>query len=444
MVKNFKLSSKFDYHWSVLVVFCGILEMEDLKREDEQKSTTNLQEQDLKQQQTNSNLKRKRGRPLGSVNKKNKLNENSISNLTPIRLNKSNDKLDQSTLDKNKLEHLSPIIHLNSSINNHHQTNQAANLTQLNLSNKSSQTSLHKSPSCNSTLIRLPLINSPLNRSSVANSSFSSPNSQELNIRQPHLNLPRASLIASNFYQQAFDKLDSFNNLVNNQANKLNELKNRLDLIEREKSIENDWSTNQSVKQHEISCLLDVDKLNKYNYLNWSQSVLSQLKKSNFDIFIKYKPKLNNSEAIKLDEEIKKAILFSITFHAKETIDLYHYQYAKQLWILIKQLFYDDYVKRKMLNLNFITREDLKSLDEMKEHIAKFRTAALELDAINFKFNDKILIQLFLNTLIKQLASFHCTIKNSINETQISFKNFLDYAEAQANCEEPINLDEYL
>lgn len=62
----------------------------------------------------------------------------------------------------------------------------------------------------------------------------------------------------------------------------------------------------------------------------------------------------------------------------------------------------------------------------------KFREAVVELIVIDMKFNQHILINLFLNTLSENLPVFHKMVKRHVEAHDLNFIESLDYAASQA------------
>lgn len=244
---------------------------------------------------------------------------------------------------------------------------------------------------------------------------------------------------------QVLNKLSEIDNLLTNQMKEMENIKNRFDKFEN-KILKSCSETVESIDQANVNpelelpsiivnpngeFNLEVEQLNEYNYSTWSKSIEVKLKKYNLHIFLFNLPK-DNEVAKKCDQKVKDLILSTISLSYKSVINQNKYQFSKNLWDLIKRLFFDVYTERRDSNLNYITRSNVKKIHEVKNHITQFRTAANELKAIDLKFDENVLIELFLNTLANELTLFHSMIRQHVREFGFDYKKALNFAAAQS------------
>lgn len=174
-----------------------------------------------------------------------------------------------------------------------------------------------------------------------------------------------------------------------------------------------------------------VEKLSDYNYLKWSRSIHLQLESIKLHIFLRFTPK-KNERAIHYDQLVKESILATITPQAVARISLLSFPHTKQLWTIIRKLFYEDLLSRIEPNITYLTRTEVRTLDDVKMHVERFRIAAGELRAIDYVFSENVLIELFLNSLAKELALFRSMMRKHISELGLNYEHSLRHAETQS------------
>lgn len=262
---------------------------------------------------------------------------------------------------------------------------------------------------------------------------------------------------------KVIEKLDLLVKLVDDHTAELSKIKGEMSSIEekfvtnnlpnvKKESVEDESTSDDEsgFKSNEDAIVLRVDKLTDYNYIEWARSVVQELRRMKLKHYLHDSPTdLSNSSEIAKDEAIKKAILSAISSSSKAKIDLASCTSTKKLWLIIKHRFFDEFMNRKDFNINYITRKDALAISELKCHVNQFRQSVVELIAIELRFNENILINLFMNTLTKNLPKFRSMIKRYSQIGNLNFTEILDYAASQAHyflqilhSKEPIELDQ--
>lgn len=185
---------------------------------------------------------------------------------------------------------------------------------------------------------------------------------------------------ALTYSQQVLSKLESLSDQMNSQNNELTRIKSDLSSMEekfaagnleastnyeneikREQSSWSDRSDSESIDEISLSGVELID----YNYIEWSRSVTVQLRRMKLHHFLSNQPCLSEPEAISKDKKVKDAILDLISVSAKAKINVHAYTFTKQLWTIIKLIFYDEYVRKTDVNLSYITRKNVRAISEV-------------------------------------------------------------------------------
>lgn len=243
--------------------------------------------------------------------------------------------------------------------------------------------------------------------------------------------------------------MNSLSDLVNKQVAQFDEIRKRLDSVEARLSSEpaatgrpvTGAQANGNSNSHSRVVNFDPDnqrlvlevteKLSDFNYMKWSSSIESQLESVNLHHFLPNTPR-PDQRAMQFDDLVKESIMKTITQQAKAKISAYSFPHTKQLWVITRKLFYEDLLGRVEANIAYLTRTDIRTMDEVQEHVDQFRVAAAELRAVDHVLGENVLIELFLNSLTK-LKVFHSILRKQIRDLGLDYERSLKHAKEQCD-----------
>ena len=236
--------------------------------------------------------------------------------------------------------------------------------------------------------------------------------------------------------QNLLNQINSLTDMVRSQVEQFNELKERLDSMETR--LLGDGHNESSVpgtvapSDPNGSLMLKVaEKLSDYNYTKWAKSIWSQLESAKLHIFLRHVPK-QVERAINLDRKIQESIRSTITPKAAARINLNSFQYTKNLWDNLREHFHENLLNRIESNITFLTRTDVETLGEVDSHVNRFRTAVLELAAVDYEIGENVLIELLLSSLPKEPLSFRVNMRNQIRGLSLDYERSLKHVSVQA------------